>query len=221
MAVTAGGASAATHDPIGSWVLSCPSPTSRTDAEPCRLRLARRFLDKAGVTGDLEVEEDGKALVPVLALRGLPTQLLMTAALAGKTEAWMQFDGGPRQALDCGPDTAAYICTPRDDAVRILAAELPAARTVTVRVTVTVAGMKPLPVQEKSLELTGTGEALARLRAAGPAQVPGPMASMAFRTLASQPPDRLMDMADKALRAAGYPNGVADLRGLLNKYMRK
>jgi hypothetical protein len=36
--------------------------------------------------------------------------------------------------------------------------------------------------------------------------------------LAAQTPGGLMAMADKALKAAGYPNGMADLQALLAKY---
>jgi len=206
----AGVAYAAPAEKIGSWVLSCP------DAEPCLLRLEKRFVDKAGITGELDILADGKALVPVLALRGLSSELLMAAALAGHTEASLQFAGGPRETLDCAPATASYVCAPRDEAADRLAAALPSARSVTVRITVAISGLKPLPVQEKSLDLTGTGAALTRLRAAGPAPVPGAM------TAVTEPsPDALMGMADRALKAAGYPNGVADLQALVAKYRGK
>jgi hypothetical protein len=216
--LASGAALAATEEKIGSWVLSCPgaAPGGAPGDEQCLLRADKRFLDKAGVTGDLEVLALGRSLVPVLTLRGLSTEILMTAALAGKTEASMQFEGGRRETLDCVTSNAAYICSPRDDAARELAAGLPAARSVTVRVSVVVAGMKPLQVQEKSLSLSGTGDALARLAVAGPTKVPGPLAALASRS-----PGALLGMADKALRGAGYPNGVADLHNLLNKYMNK
>jgi hypothetical protein len=200
-----GCALAAGQEHIGSWVLSCPG-----DGPTCLLRLDKRFLDKAGVTGDLEIHARGKALVPVLALRGLPAEVLIAASMAGQTEASVQFLGGPRQDLVCAPSGGAYVCSPQDNAVATLAAGLPGARSVTVRVSVTVSGLKPLAVQEKSVELTGTGEALARLRAAGSLGAPAPMAS-----------GRLTTMADKVLKAAGYPNGVADLEGLLAKYRGK
>jgi hypothetical protein len=34
-------------------------------------------------------------------------------------------------------------------------------------------------------------------------------------------PGALMGMADRALKAAGYPNGVADLQALVAKYRGK
>ncbi|MDR3529970.1 MAG: hypothetical protein P4L90_05365 [Rhodopila sp.] len=209
-----GSASAATQEQIGSWVLSCPGDTP--GAEPCLMRFNKRFFDKAGITGDLEVQAEGKSLVPVIALRGLSSEILMAAAMAGKTEASVQFGGGQREDLACAASSAGYICSPNDAAASRLAAGLPAARSVTVRVSVPVTGMTPLPVQEKSLDLSGTNEALTRLRTVGPSQVPSPMTA-----LASQTPGALMGMADKALKAAGYQNGAADLQALLGKYMKK
>ena len=207
----AGSARAATEEHVGSWVLSCPAAVA--NAEPCLLRLEKRFFDTAGITGELEVQALGKTLVPVIALRGVPDEILLAAALAGKAEASMRFAGGPREELGCAPSSVGFDCSPKDDAARKLAAGLASARSVTVRVSVSVAGMKPVPVREKSLDLSGTSEALARLRAVGPTQVPGPLTALASRT-----PSALMAVADKALRAAGYSNGVADLRALLGKY---
>jgi hypothetical protein len=210
-----GTAQAATQEHIGGWELTCPGETPRS--EPCLLRLDKRFLDKGGITGDVEIQALGKTLVPVIALRGLPADLLLAASLAGKIDASMQLGGGLKQDLTCIPTSTAYICSPQDEAATRLAAALPAARSVTVRVAVTVTGLNPLPVQEKSLDLTGTNEALARLRTVGPSQLPsGPITA-----LASQPPGALMGMADKALKAAGYPNGVADLQALVAKYRGK
>jgi hypothetical protein len=207
-------AQAAPYEKIGSWVLDCSGDAA--GAAACRLRLDKRFFETAGITGDLEVQAVGTSLVPILALRGVSTELLIAAAASGKTEASIQFGGGPRQPLSCATTSAAYICWPQDDAARNLAAALPQARSVTVRVSVAVSGLKPLPVQEKSLDLTATNEALARLRAAGPSQLPGPMAARVSQSSAA-----LMGMADKALKAAGYPNGVTDLQGLVGKYLKK
>jgi hypothetical protein len=207
----AGGAMAATPEKIGSWVLSCPSASPVDQAaEACLLRYGTRFFDKGGVTGELDVLARGKSLVPVLALRGVGTELLLAAALAGKAEASVQFTGGQRLALDCATTPNAFICSPRDDAARTLAIGLPSAQSITVRMSFEVPGMKPLPIQERTLDLTGTSTALTRLRTVGPSQVPDPVTT-------STPPSpvRLMDLADKALKAAGYSNGV---QGLLAKY---
>src|SRR6202012_1534630 len=95
--VLTGTAAAATQDRIGGWVLTCSGQSA------CRLRAEKRFVDKAGITADLEIMADGPSLVPVLALRGLSTEDLMMAAAMGTVDAWMQLDGGPREALDCAP----------------------------------------------------------------------------------------------------------------------
>jgi hypothetical protein len=209
-----GTARAATQEKIGSWVLNCTGDAPGTEA--CLLRADKRLIDTPGVTGDLEIEAQKKSLAPVVVLRGLSSEFLMAASLAGKTEASIRLSGGPREDLGCAVAAAAYVCSPSADAVRRLAARLPAARSVTVGVSVVVAGMRPLAVQESSLDLSGTKQALARLRAVGPPQMPGPMTA-----LASQAPGALLGMADKALKAAGYPNGAADLQALLAKYIRK
>lgn len=207
-------ASAATQEQIGSWVLTCPGGAA--GSRPCLLRSGKRFFDKAGVTADLEVQALGTMLVPVITLRGLSNEILIAAALAGETDASLQFEDGAREKLPCGLTNGGYICSPRGAAARRLAAGLPAARSVTVLVSVAVSGMRPLPVRKRTLDLTGTNEALARLRAAGPMQEPGPLSAAASST-----PATLKGMADKALKAAGYPNGLADLQALLAKYRGK
>ncbi len=205
-----GGAVAATQDHVGSWIIRCPGDG------PCVMRFDRRFLDKSGITGDLEIEAQGDSLVPVLALRGLPSDVLMAAALIGKAEASLRFANGAWQPLDCAVSEAGYICAPDQAVGAKLAATLPAARQVSVRVTVGVAGMDKLPTQERSLDLAGTAEALSRLRSAGPTPVPNLKTALASPSSAG-----LMGVADRALKAAGYKNGLADLQAKLAKYLRK
>jgi hypothetical protein len=213
--VLIGTAAAATQDHIGGWVLTCSGQSA------CRLRAEKRFVDKAGITADLEILADGPSLVPVLALRGLSTEDLMMAAAMGTVDAWMQLDGGPRETLECAPAFDGYFCTPRGNAARALATELPMARTITMRTQATISGMKPLPAEQKSLALAGTQQALIRLRAAGAQSVPDARLAAATRMLPQASPGTIAGMADKALRAAGYPNGVGDLPGLIGKYMKK
>jgi hypothetical protein len=210
----AGTVCAATPQHIGSWVLECPGDAP--GREPCRLRFDKHLVDKAGITGDLEIQALGKTLVPVITLRGLPNEALVAASLAGRTEASLQFDDSPPDALGCAPSSVGYVCSPEGEAAKKLAAGLSAAHSVKVRVSVTVTGMKPLPAQEKSLQLSGTTEALTRLRISGPTEVAGPL-----QAVASPSPGALIGMADKALKSAGYPNGIADLQTLLAKYRGK
>jgi hypothetical protein len=218
VAVT-GSAAAAVPEQIGSWVLDCPG------REPCLMRLGKRFFQKGNITGDLEVQARGKSLVPVIILRGLSTDLLTAATSMGaKAAATVQFGGGPREELTCAASNAGYFCSPNDASAQKLATGLQAAQSVTVRVAVSMAGMNPLPAQEQTRDLSGTKEALARLRAAGPAQIPSPMSASGPQPPGAMPnggPGGMMAMADKALKAAGYQNGMADLQAMMAKYMKK
>ena len=197
---------------IGSWLLNCPT------GDTCQLRFAKRFLDKGGMTGDLEVQSIGKSLVPVIALRGLSSEMMMAASLAGKADASIQFGGGAAEDLPCAVSDKGYICAPSSGGAQKMNDQMAAARSVTIRIAVTMAGMSPLPQQEKTLDLSGTTEALAKLRSSGPTAVPSPAAALASQ---ASSPAGMMGMADKALKAAGYPGGVADVQALLAKYMAK
>jgi hypothetical protein len=212
--VLTGAGHAATQEQIGSWVLTCPAGTPVSAA--CSMRASPRFFDTGGVTGDLEVQAQGETLVPVIAVRGLSTEMLTAAAaLGGKAAASIQYGGGERVELNCAPGSAGYFCSPAAAVAPKLAAGLREARSVTVRVSVSMAGMDPLPAREKSLDLAGTQQALVRLRTAGPTRLSasGPRSPGAM-------PNGMMAMADKALKAAGYQNGMA-LRMMLAKYRGK
>jgi hypothetical protein len=213
--VCIGTARAATPRHIGSWVLTC-SGTSI-----CRLRAEKRFIDKDGITVELDVLSDGTALVPVLALRGLPTQAVMMASTMGTVDTWIQFDSSVRWALACAPNLDGFFCTPRGNAARALATELPTARTMTARVQATVSGMKPLPAEQKTLTLADTRRALAMVAAAGAEPVPDARIAAASRLLPRASPSTLAAMADTALKAAGYPDGLGDLPELMSKYRDK
>jgi hypothetical protein len=215
----AGVAMAATQERIGSWVISCPGDAPKSGA--CLMRANKRFLDKAGITADLEVRAQGPSLIPVIALRGVSTEILTAASLIGKVEASIRFQSGAQEELHCAAGAVVYtsaveyVCAPNEAGGAKLAAGLPTARAASVRVAIAVAAIKPLPALEKTLELSRTNEALVRLSALGPTQVPSPI-----MTLAARSPSALMGVADRALKAAGYPNGVAQLQALLAKYLK-
>jgi hypothetical protein len=212
-ALATGAASAGeTHEQIGSWTLTCPA------GDPCLLRLTKRFADKAGITSDLEVQALGTTLVPVITLRGLPPEVLLGAAMAGKADASLLFNNAPRGELVCSTTPTVLICAPAGDAARHLADALPSARSVIVRATVTASGMKPFPVEEKSLDLSGTAAALSRLQTAGPTHLPLFSFTPPGNTA---PPSSFMAMADKVLKQAGYLNGLGDLQALIAKYRGK
>jgi hypothetical protein len=187
----------AAPEAVGSWLLDC-------DGAACVLRHKDRLFSGAGVTADMEVRAAGNALVPVLTLRGLPGQVLVVSSMAGKAAASVQFPGAARVDLACAIGDGGYVCAPADDAVAALAAALPKARSVAVRVAVSVSGTNLQPSRERSLELAGTPEALARLRAAG---------------APSAEPGGWFGLLDRGLKAAGYANGTADLPELVARYL--
>ena len=115
----------------------------------------------------------------------------------------MQFPGAARVELACAMGDGGYVCAPPDEAIPALAAALPKARSVAVRVSLAVSGTNLQPSRERVLELAGTPQALARLRAAG---------------ARSAEPGGWVGLLDRGLKAAGYKNGAADLPGLVARY---
>jgi hypothetical protein len=188
---------AAADEPIGSWILSCRD-------RACVLRHKDRLFDAAGALADLEVRAAGKLLVPAIAVRGVPGEVLLAAATAGKLEASVQLAKGPPVDLPCAVDAAGYLCAPQDEAVPALAAAFPSARAMTVRISLSIAGSNPLSVRDRSLALAGTQQALARLTAAGAPSVA---------------PDGWLGLLDRGLKAVGYKGGLTDLLAMLDRYL--
>jgi hypothetical protein len=187
----------AAPEAAATWLLDC-------QGTGCVLRHRDRLFSGAGVTADMEVRAAGNALVPVLTLRGLPRQVLLASSMAAKPQASVQFPGAARVDLACAIGDDGYVCTPPDDAVAALAAALPKARSVRVRAALPVPGTELRPERERVLQLAGTPEALARLRAAG---------------APSAEPGGWVGLLDRGLKAAGYANGTADLPGLVARYL--
>ena len=206
--MSAQAAHAGRQETTGGWVLVCPDNNS--GHKTCVLRLDRPLFGQGSVSADLEIRADGRSLVPVIVASGLPGELVAAASMTGRPDVSVWFDDGKPEPLDCAPTQAGYLCAPGPGADVRLSAALPAARSVTVRASLTAPGLKPLPSRDTSFALSGTRAALDRLRAAGPAPVPG-----ALDALASGSPADLMGLADKALRAAGFQDGVP---GLVAKY---
>ena len=109
-------------------------------------------------------------------------------------------DGGKRVDLTCGISGTYYACSPDATAVAALAAALPRAQVLSATMTLTIPGMMALPPQERTLELTGTATAQARLLAAG----------AAGEALPSYPGLDIQGLLDRILRDLGFPNGAAD-----------
>jgi hypothetical protein len=208
---------AAAEQPIGSWILDCQE-------QACLLRHKDRLFEAAGIVADLEVRAAGTAsavpvtgrvqdvhanggpLVPVIAVRGVPEEMLLAAAAAGKLQASVQFARGAPVDLPCAVDAAGFLCAPRDEAAPALATAFIPVRSMTVRLSLSVAGSNSLTVKDRPLALAGTQEALARLRAAG---------------TPSTAPSGWLSLLDRGLKAIGYRNGTADLPALLLAYLRR
>jgi hypothetical protein len=194
---------------IGSWELSCPSAAD----SPCLLRHRNWVLSPGGArpTAAVEVQRRGEALVPVVALRGLPMQAALGGVMAMQPAVGLRFDDGPRITLSCGLDDGAILCAPQGPAVGAAAAALPHARSVTVQMALTVPGMGALPEQDRVLDLAVTPQALARYRAAG----------ASGEALPAEPGLDWQQFLDRVLKAAGFANGAADLLPAVSKAARR
>jgi hypothetical protein len=193
----------AADEEIGSWVLACPAPPAGTQADGCILRHKSWVLapGNGGPSAALEVQMRGDSLVPVVALRGMPTQAAVGGSLVLKPDVAVRFDNGPRSPMSCGLSGAAYACAPQLAAIGPTAAALPKAHAVTVRIELTIPGMMTLPPTERTMELSGTEAALARLRAVG----------AITEALPEVPGLDWQGFLDHMLRAAGFANGAGDV----------
>ncbi len=186
------------QEAIGSWELTCPAGRGA-----CLLRHQNWVLPPGDgrPSAALEVQRRGDALVPVVALRGLPMQAAVAGALVMQASAGLRFDGGAPIALACGLDGIALACAPQGAEVAQSAAALPTAHTLVVQIALTVPGLAALPEQDRTLALAQTEQALARYRAAG-------------ATGEALPAEAGLDwqgFLDRVLHAAGFRNGAADL----------
>jgi invasion protein IalB len=190
---------------IGSWVVACPADAK---SAPCRMRYQKWIVPPQNGRPSiaLEVRNTGAQMVPQLAVRDLPAQLAMAAMMAATPTMELKFDGGQKLALSCGSDADTILCTPEPGAAAEAAAQLKTAKSVQVRVHVTLAGSdgpSPIPDQTRSFDLSRTAAAIDRFRAVAPEATPLPTAS-------SQGND-MRAMADKMLKAMGYSGGVNDI----------
>jgi hypothetical protein len=187
----------------GPWVLDCP-------AETCRLRHRQPLFAKAGITADLEVRASFAGPVPVIAVRGLPREPLLSVAVANRIAATLQLDGQRPVPLSCGLSADAYVCQPSGSGAAALVRALPDARSVTIGLSVTLAGEEPDSLGRRTLDLADTRAALALLPA-HPVMEREPQAI----------PPGWTRLLDRGLKAAGFPNGAADLSALLARLLRR
>jgi invasion protein IalB len=186
------------NETIGSWILSCPPDV----AEPCLMRHRDWVVAPASGTPSaaLEIQLRGDALVPVITVRGLPTSAAVDSAFVVKPTVNLGLDGGKRIDLSCEISGTDYACAPDAAAVPALAAAIPKARVLSASLTLTIPGMVALPPQDRTLELTGTAVAQARLLAAG----------ATGEALPSYPGLDIQGFLDRIMRDLGFPNGSAD-----------
>ncbi len=208
---TASAAQAAGSDSrtLGSWVLDCPD-------NACVLHHAHPLFAKGGVSAQLEVRATEAGRVPLIAVRGLPRDPMLSAAIAGGLRATLQLGNQAPAPLSCGLAGEAYLCQPSGAAAAALARTLPDAGSVTIALAAGLPGQEVQPIGKRTLDLTGTREALAHLPThPAPAEVPtgetGP-----------QPiPRGWLALLDKGLKAVGYPNGSTDLSAFVSRYLRR
>jgi hypothetical protein len=147
-------ASALAGEPtVGSWEVVCH--------DTCTMRHRDASVRVGGLTADLEVQSVGGALVPVVVARGLPAQ---AAVVAASVSVGLRLDKGPWAEMAC---TGLLICAPSEADAPGLGQAFPGARSVSLRVQVTVPGAPALPPVEHAFGTAGTREALARLKAGG------------------------------------------------------
>ena len=176
------------------------------------MHYADPLFARAGISADLEVRAIGQSRVPVIAIHGLPNEPVLASALASQVEATIQFGDGAPAALRCGTDSGGYLCRPTgSDSVR-MARALPDAGTVTIKLSASLPGQEPVSVGHRTLDLSGTREALTHLPASGP-QLGG---------FEPQPlPPGWRRLLDRAEQAVGMQNGRAALQTLITRYLRQ
>lgn len=189
---------------VGVWLLACHAATV-TKPEPCIMRHRDWVLQpgSGGLSAALEVQARDGALVPVVTLRGIPAQAALGTSLLMKPQVHFHYDAGPPIGMTCGLSGIIYACAPDAPLIAAAASGLRPARSITVRIELSIPGMFALPPQEQRLDLSGTSQALARLAATG--------GLVSDEALPAVPGLDLRGFLDRVLRGAGFENGIADL----------
>ncbi len=183
------------NETIGSWTLSCPASQS----EPCTLRASDWIwpVEAGGLSAALEVQRRGAELVPVIAVRGLSSAMMVGGIAAVKPTVALGFDGGGAFVLRCGMTGGFLACGPDAAVLSAISAALPTAQTAAVEVSLSLpTGSVALP-RAVTLRLSNTAEALGRLRAAG----------ASGETLPAHPGLDLWGLGSKVMRDLGFARG--------------
>jgi hypothetical protein len=186
-------------DPIGTWVLSCPMAVG----QPCIMRHRDWILPpvNGSPSAALEIQLRGDILVPVVTVRGLPAIAALGGSVLIKPTLTIGFDGGRKIEMACESGDKSFSCGPPAAVVPVMGGLLPKARRIDASMTIGLPGVAPLPPQERSLELSGTEAALARLRIVG----------AVGEALPDVPGLDLRGFIERLLRDMGFPAGGGDL----------
>ena len=138
---------------VGSWVLDCPD-------NGCTLRHVHPLFARAGVTAQLEVRTTGAGRVPVVTVRGLPRDPMLSAAVGEGIRATLQLGNQAPALLACGLAGEVYLCQPTGTAAAALSRALPDAGSVTIALAAALPGQSVQPIGKRTLDLAGTREAL-------------------------------------------------------------
>ena len=159
---------------IGTWLLSCTADPM-TDRTECRL-LHRQPVEPAAVGRaplTLEVVDRGGLLVPVVTARNLTIEGVGRGLLALTGTAQLRFPPEQLVEMPCGLEGRSVVCAPRPEDARRVAAELPGAERVLVRVAGLLDGEGDR-AEPTELRLSRTGERPGALARARPGRRPSP-----------------------------------------------
>jgi hypothetical protein len=155
---------------IGTWKLTCRDDRS---AGGCSLQHKDASVRIGTYSVALEVQSVNGALVPVVAVGGVPTQNAVGSLVS--VAIGLRLNNGPWFELPCGTDLR---CVPSADELPALALTFPSDGQMRLRLEVVVPGAGALPQPEHEFDLIGTRLALDRLRSAGPITTAAPGASV-------------------------------------------
>lgn len=157
---------------IGSWILAC-GLDPMTDRSDCTLR-HRLWLEEPhaaqpngpepGRPGvGPEVLARHGAQVPAVVARGLTMDSARLGLLAVVATAQLRFGRDPALELPCALEGRSMVCVPRPEQAEAAAAQLARAASVLVRIS-----GPGISTETYTLDLAGTSDAVARLRARMP-----------------------------------------------------
>ncbi|MCS6892918.1 MAG: hypothetical protein RMK64_10145 [Rhodovarius sp.] len=171
-----------TAQEFGTWTLGCITDRM-TDRTACRLQ-HKEWVERPGSGPGmaLEIQDRGGRLVPVVTARdlGLDGASRGLMALAGRVQ--IRFDRHPMFEMSCALEGRNLVCFPHPDLGERAERELAEASTVLIRLTGLGAGggAQAEPIE---LPLSGTRQAMARLRELVPPSPPRPAEGSELREL--------------------------------------